>query len=817
MKKILVSILVAVLSIPFVWAVPADSTPFRYVQPDGTVIVLQKHGDEYFHWTTDASGQVVEKNADGFYRPASVNFQTMAARAEELRAQNRVWSSYDNPPETNFGDRKVLCIIANFTDSTFVVDNPQQHFYNMLNQPGYSFNGATGSVRDYFVDNSRNQYRPVFDVFGPVNLAYSSSYYDQNGVDLAILEAYGMLHEQINIDDYDTDNDGDIDMVLFYYPGHNEAEDGGTESIWPHQRSGYFGQMGGKVFNRYFCTSELRNGPGQVPASIGTTCHEFSHSLGLPDFYDTDYGTNGYNSMTTGQYDLMSAGNYNNNGRTPPHLSAVERNMLGWMAYPGTISSSGDFDLPAVQNNLAYQFSTDVDGEYFVLESRNGYKWDSTLAPGLLIYHVDKSDRKISGNQTAAYLWENTNMINAYGGHPCYFLEPSAGGRYVFPGSGNVTNFIAEDLNGDQVGMRLSGIAYDGTQSSFTVTLTATRTVFGVVKDTSGQPIQGVEVSLTPSDAPFAAAPTLLPTSVTCTTNAAGEYSFGLLNSASEYQILVARKEGYTPHCVNLTISSLYTEQNLTMLRLGEGVPADLRKYDSSLSTINCGLGSGNIAVGMHYTAEELSANGYVGATLGQISFMANAQYTEVENGEKIYVVIRIGTDVYSTDVTSSYSDGTWMTVDVSSANFTIPAGKDLFIGYGIQNIQTPYPFTGHGYVDVDNGGCSALIDFLGDAFIVTPTFGGGYVGFLVSATLRMPAEVTFSTLGVSYIKLNGNTPEVVVAAGKSLKSTVWYLDGEPMDPLPVTSLPSGTHVYKVVLNYYDGTSERVFYEVVRP
>ena len=126
------------------------------VTPDGTVIVLQKHGDEYFHWTTDASGQVVEKNADGFYRPASMNFQTMAARAEELRAQNRVWSSYDNPPETNFGDRKVLCIIANFTDSTFVVDNPQQHFYNMLNQPGYSFNGATGSVRDYFVDNSGN-------------------------------------------------------------------------------------------------------------------------------------------------------------------------------------------------------------------------------------------------------------------------------------------------------------------------------------------------------------------------------------------------------------------------------------------------------------------------------------------------------------------------------------------------------------------------------------------------------------------------------------------------------------------------------------
>ena len=47
MKKILVSILIAIVSVPFVWAVPADPTPYKYTQPDGTVIVLQNHGDEF--------------------------------------------------------------------------------------------------------------------------------------------------------------------------------------------------------------------------------------------------------------------------------------------------------------------------------------------------------------------------------------------------------------------------------------------------------------------------------------------------------------------------------------------------------------------------------------------------------------------------------------------------------------------------------------------------------------------------------------------------------------------------------------------------
>ena len=512
----------------------------------------------------------------------------------------------------------------------------------------------------------------------------------------------------------------------------------------------------------------------------------------------------------------MCYGNYNDRGRRPPYLNAVERNMLGWMDYPTPITASGSLTLPAIQNNTAYQFATANTGEYYILESRNGEKWDSYLSAGLLIYHVDKSERAILGSTTPAYLWENTNQINTIGGHPCIYLKKSSGNQYVFPGSGDVTSFIPQDWNGDDLGLSLTDIAFDGTQSSFTVTVTTQRTVFGVVKDSSGNPISGAEVSLTPSTGAFDAAPALLPTSIVCTTDAQGNYSLSLENSASEYQILVARKDGYVASCVNMTISSLFTEQDLLLLQQGEGNPADLCKYDNSKTLYKAGLGDGDIAIGMRYTAAELMAAGALGAKLSTVTFVSAAP-TE----STVYIVVNIGDEkTLRRDVSSQYTQGSWITVDVSDANITIPSGKDVFIGYGIKDVpdnSSNFYFYGYGFETTDFGEGYSCYDFLNNASSFTVEFGPSqYLGFTVSAELSRISEITFSTLGVSYIKLNGNTPEVAVAAGKSLKSTAWYLDGEAYayNALPAKdTVATGTHVYKVVLTYYDGTKETVFYE----
>jgi M6 family metalloprotease-like protein len=820
MKKIILSIMFLFAAASFVWAVPADPTPYKYVQPDGSVIVLRNHGDEFFHWKTDESGRVVEKGPDGFYHPVETNLAAEIANANKERSTMYArWSSYDNHPETNFGDRKVLCILAEFDDIEYTVDDPNSHFSDMLNEKGYSLNGSIGSVRDYFVDNSMGQYRPQFDVYGPVTLSQTSAYYDTTGVHLAIIEAYEQMADEIQIDDYDTDDDGYIDMILFYFPGFNEAEGGGENTIWPKQATGFFGTLGpnNKVFMRYFCTSELRGSSGEIPASIGTTCHEFSHSLGLPDFYDVDYEGSGGKNATTGPYDLMASGNYNDSGRKPPYLSALERNMLGWMPAPVGIASSGNYTLQAVQNNKAYKIDSSVPGEYFILESRNGNKWDSYLPSGLLVYHVDQSDRIIDkvDKLSAAYLWENTNSINNYFGHPCYYIFPAfedaeSWDQYVFPGYDQVTSFVPTDWNGS-AGLSMTNIAHDGTNSTFTVTLSDNRTVFGVVTDTDGNPLKDVLVSLTPSTDAFASAPALISTSVSCLTDKNGNYSLELADEATVYQILMAQKAGYTATSYNLSISSLFTEQDITLLRNGEGEPVGLYKYDSNAEMIYFGIGTGfDLAVSMHFTEDEIAAKNAVGGLLKTVTFYAGAS-----NGESIYVVVDVGGEMkLRRNVTSQYQANKFITIDVSDAGIIFPEGKDVYIGYGIEMNASEHPLPSYGGSTENHGGFFVSYDFLSSNWWYEP-FNDTYFDAIISATVSTTVEVEFSTLGVSYIKVVDDVPVVRVAAGKSLKSTAWYVDGTAVEtPTAISALPSGSHTYMVRLTYYDGTSERVYYDV---
>ena len=160
MKKILIALLSLLWLIPQAQAVPAYPGTYKYKQPDGSVIVLQNHGDEYYHWTTDAAGRTVEKGPDGFYRPVTLSPAEHQARAARARALNPRqmgnWSSFDDHPATNFGDRKILCILAEFKpemasdgttvlfDGKYVLDNPLAHFSEMLNGEGYNYNGAIG-------------------------------------------------------------------------------------------------------------------------------------------------------------------------------------------------------------------------------------------------------------------------------------------------------------------------------------------------------------------------------------------------------------------------------------------------------------------------------------------------------------------------------------------------------------------------------------------------------------------------------------------------------------------------------------------------
>lgn len=499
-KHILISAIALLVSFVAAYAIPAYPGIIDFRQPDGTTIQVRLHGDEFSHWYTTPGGTVLEFDSNGFLRPA-------ADGASVIRRAKAQWKSSPRrqrvaPPSKTVtsGTVHIPVILVSFSGVDFGVASPNTSFSNMLNQPGYSYNGATGSVADFYHDNSNDEYDPIFDVYGPVPLSKSQSYYggtDPNGNDdkaaEALFEAAVYLDTTTTIDfsQYDADHDGNIDMVLMYYAGYNQAEGGGASTIWPHQwdvyAAAYYGEnvdpnydFDGLRLRKYFCTSEYKGSYGEVMAGIGTTCHEFAHSLGLPDVYDIDYESNGECGATY-SYDTMCSGSYNNKGRTPPFFNAFELEMLGWTVTIEDLPASGDVSLPAFSKGekKAYRSASTTDGEFFLYECRSG-SWDNyIIQDGLIVYHLDQSTRNVHG-YTAAQLWNNWDL-NVFGDHPCCYIIPAAaqnytsgyGGGLYYTGAsfafgvGSYTSYTPVDWEGVTMAYTLGSIAFDGSTATF--------------------------------------------------------------------------------------------------------------------------------------------------------------------------------------------------------------------------------------------------------------------------------------------------------------------------------------------------------------
>lgn len=499
MKKIIISILTiaSLLAGAELFAGPARPRPFTVTQPDGSTVTVQMHGDEFHHWITDASGNMIERGEDGYYHAVTRDETALARKAaERRRSTNSRRIAAPRKTVSGTGDH-FLVVLVSFQDKGFT--KTAQDFSDMLNKTGYSYNGATGSVRDYFNDNSMGVFQPNFDVVGPVTVSRNANYYGANDSDgedkhaaQAFWEACCELDGDVDFSDYDLDGDGYVDNIFFFYAGYGEADGAAASTIWPHQWSffeaSYYDdgvgdlEFDGVTIDSYACSSEFEGDSGAKIAGIGSFCHEFAHVIGLPDFYDIDYEDNG-EGIGMLNYSLMDYGNYNNESRTPPYLTAMERSLLGWMEItPWT--GSGNRTVPGIQNNVAYRIDTPNDGEFYVFETRNGKGWDSkliddyeghsTVSTGLLVYHVDMSSNKVSGRVTAKSLWEEW-AINMYGNHQCCYVVAADPDFYyydevLFAGSSDVHAFNADTdpapmmWSGEDPGFGLYDIAFNGNE-----------------------------------------------------------------------------------------------------------------------------------------------------------------------------------------------------------------------------------------------------------------------------------------------------------------------------------------------------------------
>ena len=458
-------IMAAVLSAAIqVNAVPAYPGWQLQTQPDGSTIAVRLNGDEMYHYYTNADGAVVEKDANGYWQV--VEAKPSADKIRARRAASR-YSKRRNVGGVNLAPRG-LFVLVNFFDTCYQAENTQTVMDSMMNGANYTYAKSVGSAKRYFVDQSGGRYNPVFDVVGPVTLSKSAAYYganDADGNDLhpgdMVVEACKLVKSQYNVDftRYDNDRDGKIDFVYIIYAGKGEADGGAAETIWPHnwnlssarhyENCTYSLEdckVDGLLIENYACSGEL---DGQTGArnGIGTLCHEFSHVLGLPDFYDTNYGSNHENKRTPGAWDIMDSGSYNGDGHCPPNYSAFEKYFLGWTSpvNPGrtgqrlTLHAAGTGLYQSYQMNASDTLQpATTEGENYYIENRQQTGWDKYLpGHGLLVWYVNYSEEKWSSNKS--------NAIDAY---PSYTIESATGfrtnigsSRDPFPGAAGVSTW----------------------------------------------------------------------------------------------------------------------------------------------------------------------------------------------------------------------------------------------------------------------------------------------------------------------------------------------------------------------------------------
>lgn len=269
----------------------------------------------------------------------------------------------------------------------------------LLNQENYTQNNYTGSVRDYFVDQSSGKFVPAYDLyFVKVNDSFSN--YIGNEYSLVKKGIETLLSEYPDFDAtlYDSDNDGNVDALCVLFAGgevkSGDKHLGGFQYELRYNGNGWSdGRVNAgknKKFNSYFIIQ-------QKDYLFPTFVHEFSHTMGLKDHYCV-YSDDCYNDFRGTQYqapgahawDVMATGMYNNGGITPPNYSAFERNFMGWLKYDSLVVSNGVVAIPPLgKSNFAFRISFSKD-EWYILENRQLNKWDSKLPNhGMLIWHID--------------------------------------------------------------------------------------------------------------------------------------------------------------------------------------------------------------------------------------------------------------------------------------------------------------------------------------------------------------------------------------------------------------------------------------------
>ena len=487
------------------WAAKAESIPVQVRQADGTVITVILRGDEHINWYTTLDGVLLVQGEDNNYYIGQVerNGKLIATKQLAHEALSRSQAernliakqdkekffayvnkiaeesenAYDKTPLTrgpiidtgwrgipyfpHTGSPKALVILAEFQDTTFTIQDTKDVFTNYLmnedhfKDKRYNQDQNYKGVRGYFKDCSYGKFTPTFNVVGPVKLPKEQTYYGagSDNIKALIEDACSAVDGMVNFADYDANNDGIVDLVYVIYAGYS-ANIGGnkTTDIWPKSGTVTISKkLDGKSIRRYGVSNELaglenKTKDKETINGIGLFCHEFSHTLGLPDIYAIDKKAKNQDDQGMEFWDLMDGGTEVRNGRVPASYLAWEREVMGWMKIDELKNDSSIKNLKSIDNGgKAYKIVNPNDSnEYIVLQSIQKGPWyqgwrDGTYGKGLLAYRVSYPFNKVN-----VFDFPNNEK-----GKPRVIPIPADGKILAAANAGGSITKFTQQLNGD--------------------------------------------------------------------------------------------------------------------------------------------------------------------------------------------------------------------------------------------------------------------------------------------------------------------------------------------------------------------------------
>ena len=434
MKRLIGFLLLSISVFSTVVASPADPTMRKVIQPNGDTICIFLHGDEFGSWYENDKGDIISRNNNGYWvyvsvennnkiltnqivsqtsMPIDINRDSVFNFVLQKRVNNYIEQKEISEGQANSravtgkltplpstGVQKILTVLVQFTDVKFQNQTGIKNLVtNMMNQSNYKHpgqNNITGSLRDFYLQASYNQLDVRATVIGPYTVSHNMAYYgaktdsenDKNSRKLA-REVMEMIADDIDVSQFDNNNDGWVECIHILYAGNGNDEDKEiySDAIWPHKWSllGYVSADGVKM-SRYMMTPEKY---GNYYRGIGTVCHELGHILGAPDFYDTANEV----FKGTGKWDLMAGGSWNSyidkiKPMNPAHPNPyIKTEIYGWTSSVELLGSNRLYTIrPSEFYNEIYKLSTSTSGEYYLLENRQNTSLPGT---GLVVYHVN--------------------------------------------------------------------------------------------------------------------------------------------------------------------------------------------------------------------------------------------------------------------------------------------------------------------------------------------------------------------------------------------------------------------------------------------